>query len=343
MSLAFASRYPFTSEAKALVAARSKLSYEEIDAAKERVRLALTAGELPLLKAELDAEMERQVFSYAGARVIVACLQSKYFRGRYAVAESKRAGKYMEREDDATLSRVAAELGMRFTRMGEKEAPYTMRFPDYLRFVPKDVKYKLVNKPLANGNVLLTRHEFLRVLEEGIRGRIEETFPSDVSGVPAELAKAAEEVRKALPKEEAFGGKVVMKEGEYPPCVTELITRLRSSENLPHSARWFLAVFLLNTGMTAEDVITLFRTAPDFDERTTRYQVEYIAKKEYTTPACVSVDSYGVCVAECRIGSPINFGKGRRRAAAAAEAAKEAGNAAKEASTETAKEGAKNG
>ena len=93
--------------------------------------------------------------------------------------------------------------------------------------------------------------------------------------------------------------------------------------------------------MTAEDVITLFRTAPDYEERTTRYQVEYIAKKEYTTPACVSVDSYGVCVAECRIGSPINFGKWRRRAAAAAEAAKEAAGASAGAGSNT--EGAKDG
>jgi DNA primase large subunit len=61
--------------------------------------------------------------------------------------------------------------------------------------------------------------------------------------------------------------------------------------------------------MKVKDVIALFRTAPDFEEHTTRYQVEYIAKKGYRVPSCVNVESYGLCVNVCRVRNPINYGK----------------------------------
>lgn len=306
MDAFFSSRYPFTSEAKELVSSRKGgLRYEEVEEAKRRVMQALSKGELAPVETKLEEVSEREVFSYAGARVIVACLQSRYFRGRYAVAESKRVGRYLRQEDDALISRVAREVGLNV----HADSPYALKFTEYLKSAPKSVDYKLSNKRLSNGMVSLDRNQLIRVIEEAVRIRIEETLPIDVSGVPPELKKAAEEIKARLPKEEAFGSKIFLKEEDYPPCVKELLEKLRNSENLPHTARWFLAVFLLKSGMKAEDVIALFRTAPDYDEHTTRYQVEYIAKKGYKVPSCVSVDSYGFCVADCGIRNPISYKK----------------------------------
>jgi DNA primase large subunit len=310
MDALFSSRYPFSAQAKETVSARKGgLSYEEVEAAKARVIAALSTGELKPVDTKNEEWLAREIFSYAGARVIIAYLESKYFRGRYAVAESKRVGKYLRQEGDSALARVAGELGVPMS-----PAPYRMKFTEYLRFAPKDVKYKLVNKPLSGGMVALDRSELIRVIEEAARLRIEETIPASAQAIPPELKKAAEEVRKALPKTEAFGAKLSVNAEDYPPCVKELIARLQASENLPHTARWFLAAFLLQGGMKEDDVVSLFRSAPDFDERTTRYQVEYIAKKGYRVPSCSSAESYGICAAVCGVKSPVGYAK--RRAAA---------------------------
>jgi DNA primase large subunit len=150
----------------------------------------------------------------------------------------------------------------------------------------------------------------VRVLEEAARTHIEEAA-GEMKGAPPEIRKAAEELKASLPREAPALSKVFMSEESYPPCVKKLLERLRLSENLPHVARFYLATFLLNTGMKSEDVIKLFSTAPDFNEATTRYQVEYIAKKGYKVPGCSGVESYGICAEVCRVGSPLRYGKRR--------------------------------
>jgi len=304
MDLLFCSRYPFSSEAKALVGKRSGVSYEDVERAKKRLISALGKEGLRQNTVSVDAVQEGEVVSYAVARMMLACLKNRYFLGRFAVAESKRVGDYLRKEDDSALKRVAEELGMALL----SDSPYALSFADYLKSSPKSIDYKLVNMRLSNGKVSLGRNELIRVLEEAARMRMED-MPSDAAGIPENVKKAAEEVRGRLPKEEGFGGKVFMDEGSYPPCVNKLLERLRNSENLPHTARWYLAAFLLKTGMKVEDIITIFKTAPDFNEQITRYQVEYLAKRNYSAPTCASVDSYGLCVADCGIRHPLNYKK----------------------------------
>lgn len=315
MDALFSSRYPFSSQAKEFVSARKGgLSYDELESAKKRVVDAVSSGELTPVRTKNGQALEREIFSYAGARVLLAVLASKYLRGRYAVAESKRIGKYLREEDDAGISRAASELGVPMS----PGSPYSMRFTEYLRFAPKDVKYKLVNKPLSMGAVVLDRNELIRVLEEAARLHIEETIPVEAKAVPPEIRKAAEEVKRALPKTEAFGSKLSAKAEDYPPCIKDLISRLQNSENLPHTARWFLATFLLQSGMKEDDVVALFRSAPDFEEKTTRYQVEYISRKGYRVPSCSNAESYGICAAVCGTRSPLGYVKRRLRAAESA-------------------------
>ncbi|VVC71921.1 DNA primase large subunit PriL [uncultured archaeon] len=227
MDSLFSSRYPFSSQAKEIVSARKGgLSYDEVEAAKARVISAASPGELPLIKkTKIGSVLEREIFSYAGARVITALLQSKYLRGRVAVAESKRIGKYLHEDDDSVLARVAKELGVELAA----GSPYSMKFQEYLKFAPKDVKYKLVNKPVSGGLVTLDRNELIRVIEEAARLKIEEPLAIDPAGVPAHFKKAAEEVRKTLPKTEGFAPKMNLNAEDYPPCIKELIARMQNS------------------------------------------------------------------------------------------------------------------
>ena len=77
--------------------------------------------------------------------------------------------------------------------------------------------------------------------------------------------------------------------------------------NVPHTGRVALAIYLVNAGAPTERIVDYFRHAPDFSEKTTCYQVEYVKNRKYRMPSCATMDSYGACVAECRCGNPLNF------------------------------------
>jgi DNA primase large subunit len=93
----------------------------------------------------------------------------------------------------------------------------------------------------------------------------------------------------------------------YPPCIRKLIEELALNVNVSHTGRVALAIYLVNAGAKDDEIVGYFRHAPDFSEKTTRYQVEHIRKKQYKMPSCATMDSYGICVADCRCGSPLNF------------------------------------
>jgi DNA primase large subunit len=59
--------------------------------------------------------------------------------------------------------------------------------------------------------------------------------------------------------------------------------------------------------MSVEKITALYSNLPDFDERITTYQLEHIKKRSYTMPGCSTLLTYGLCCADCRIGSPLNW------------------------------------
>lgn len=306
MDLLFASKYPFTEQARELAKQKEiRITPGSLVHARDRVFKALTKGKLEKSAAYDDTSREQELTSYPIAKLIIAALKSRYFAGRYAVAESKRVKDYLQSDSDGNIEEVAEGLGINVTH----DSPYSIPVQDYLRFCPKSAEYKLINKRLDAGQVHLSKNELLRVIEEAVRLSIEDSISNKPDDLPEEIKKAAASLRSELPKEEVFEGVVFLSEDEYPPCITALIERLRKSENLPHTARWYLATFLLNTGTKSEGVIKLFKTAPDYEERVTRYQVEYLANRKYSVPACSSVESYGLCVANCRVRHPLNYKK----------------------------------
>jgi DNA primase large subunit len=86
----------------------------------------------------------------------------------------------------------------------------------------------------------------------------------------------------------------------FPPCIKSLKNAISKGHHLSHIGRFTLTTFFINIGMTAEDVIDLFRSLSDFDERLTRYQVEHIAGGKgsgikYTPPTCSTLQTHRVC------------------------------------------------
>jgi len=307
MELSFYSKYPFARGAKELMgSAKVGDEFGLSELARRRVVSAIKDGRIPLMSVELDdSQLLLQIASYAVSRMIVTLLKSRYYTGRYAVAEAKRANAYLTGDSDENVLRIAGELGIKCDIDGH----YSVGFEDYLRYAPKSQDYKLVNRKLVKGKVRLKRAEFIRTLEEAVRLKIESELPLKIDSVPDRIKDAAETVRKEIPREPKPAS-ISLEAGEFPPCISKLLENLKTVENLGHTARWSLAVYLLNVGMKKEDVVKLFSTSPDFDERVTRYQVEHAMKRGYKVPSCASMDSYGLCIANCGVKSPLGYRRG---------------------------------
>lgn len=292
----FASKYPFSKEAREFVSSRNvNLNYDTIERAKRRVMNALKQGSIPPLETKVKSGLENEVASYAVSRMIVSLIKSRFFMSRYAIAEAKRASHYLREDSEENIMRIARELSMSVRLDGD----YSIHFSDYLKYSPRSVDYKLVNRRLGDGNVYLKRNEFIRVIEEAIKMMLYSQLPLKVDPVPEEIRKVADEVRKQLPREEVLFVSPVRGEENYPPCIRKMIGDLRASLNVPHTGRWALAVYLNNIGVKTDEIVNLFASAPDYDERVTRYQVEYAKKRGYKMPTCLSMDSYGLRINEC--------------------------------------------
>ena len=85
----------------------------------------------------------------------------------------------------------------------------------------------------------------------------------------------------------------------------DLIAKLRKGENLTHQARFALTSFLLNAGWSKEQILDLFRSSPDFNEKIASYQISHIEKRGYKVPSCETLKNWGLCPGDCSRKYPL--------------------------------------
>jgi DNA primase large subunit len=82
--------------------------------------------------------------------------------------------------------------------------------------------------------------------------------------------------------------------------MTRLLSRQVKGENLSHVERRTLATYLIVTGRSVDELMDMFKTSPDFNERVARYQLEHLAglrgaRKKYLPASCKTMKTYGLC------------------------------------------------
>ena len=195
----------------------------------------------------------------------------------------------------------------------------------YLRVVSRrlihDQSYNLINNIVKNGYVYLDQKTYQRVLEEAvlntILSTIEESSPplglEEFTRLVADIKKLLVEGRREqyvepIEKEktqvavkiELKSGKLPIIEDLFPPCITRIISILRSGGNPSHVERFNLAAFLGSIGLDVDSVLEYFKTSADFNEKIARYQVEHIlgirgGKKKYLPYSCEKMRTSGIC------------------------------------------------
>jgi len=292
--LDFAARYPFTKEAREAIADLEIT--EEIAAKAIGILLEALSGGLKEKVLINDIEKKEWIATYAFARMVLGAMRNRYLIGKFAVAISKLARKKLNEETDENIEKIMREFGITVT-----EDNY-IAIPQYLKFTPRDRHYALITRQIRSGFVKIKDEEKKRIIEEAIRKHVEEV--PVLKNPPDIVQKAIEELERQMPKFEERKS-VALTPDDYPPCVSYLVDEIKKHHNLPHHARWFLAVYLINIGLSDEEIVSLYSNLPDFSEKITRYQVTHARKRKYKVPVCSSLVSLGLCRANCWIKTPL--------------------------------------
>jgi len=282
--------------------------------AEGRVRQAIEYTRMIRNPKSLDIE----IISYPVALLLAAATENSYIRKRYALAEAKQASIDLDLEPKEKILRVAENFGWRLTLLpkhgSEIPTDFALHFTDYLRNATQlstSPEWKLVNRIMIDGNVYLNQPDVVRLLEEEIRKHIEQRLAfMELTKLPPRIAEMIDGLKKLASEKmgtfETDGFPKTVVPEAYPPCIKALYDAASKNRHLSHMGRFALTSFLLNIGMSPEQLTDLFRSFSDFNERLTRYQVEHIAGSHgtgtrYTPPNCETLQTHNVCVSRDEI------------------------------------------
>ena len=271
-----------------------------------------------------EAALPREVFSFLLAIVLLKLSGMHTLIKRFALAEARRAEKYLERDLANISDESKKQLAIRviddlFSVQVKKQDDYfVIPASDYLKHSINfhEREWKLINRHVENGQVFLTPHETVRLIRKELGTYINSKIIN--AKTPPMISGFEEPVRRLVSLSKKFTTSIVTT-GEYPPCIKHAIEILEKGENLPHSGRFMLATFLLSKGQTVQQISPLFKNAPDYNERVTLYQLNHLAGTsgsgtQYSCPSCEKLKTQNLCFAipECNnIISPLQFGKKR--------------------------------
>lgn len=283
-----------------------------------------TTGQIYDSSVEGFQNLDSEILSFVIAIILLKSAGIPTLIRRFSLAEARRAEKYLQQDLYQNKNEVKLALPLKImqdlflVKVKIEGDNFVIGIADYLKraihFHEKE--WKLINRKVENGFVFLTAHETVRLIRKELDGYINSKIQSvDTPSIPDTFR---ERVSDLVLLSKKFSDYVVVS-SDYPPCIKHAIEILDKGENLPHSGRFMLATYLLAKGQTVDQIAPLFKNAPDYNERVTRYQLEHIAGSsgkgtKYSCPSCNKLKSENLCfeIPECNgIINPIQFGKKR--------------------------------
>ena len=303
-----------------------------LNRAEARVEKAIRSRLAEKQSAKNEVEIDDvEIPSFPIAVMMVAASANSHLKRRFALSEAKRVSNSLKDEDGEKIIAIARNFDWKIKPVKFTGGPLTynfvLHFPDFLRNAAtiQDEKWKLVNRLMLNGEVYLTKNEAARLLEEEVRRYIERKLNTEVGTLSKSIMDRVDRLKRLFNE---MRGKIQFEEvpkdvvfDAFPPCIRELRNSALAGRHISHIGRFALTSFLINSGMTVENVVDCFRPASDFSERMTRYQVEHIAggrgsRTKYIPPRCDTLRTHGVCPGMdeiCRKGVRHPLGYYRRK------------------------------
>jgi DNA primase large subunit len=274
-----------------------------LDRAEKRIEEAILYAQIM----QQHPNQEIEILSFPIAVMMVSATNDSFLKSRYALAEAKRAYSHLKLENTEKIISIAGFFNWKIKPAKQTITDYTLHFTDYLRNTVDfhESKWKLANRTLQDGQVNLTRNEAARLLAEEVRRHLEKKLDAKLElELPHVIADHVERLKQLLITRK---GKIHLEEmpkelvtEAFPPCIRQLYSNAQSGRHVSHVGRFTLTSFLVQSGMTIDNVVNLFRISSDFNERMTRYQVEHIAggkgsRTKYIPPSCDTLRTHGVC------------------------------------------------
>ncbi|MEN2974626.1 MAG: DNA primase large subunit PriL [Candidatus Caldarchaeales archaeon] len=330
--------YPFLPEAKQeflslgfdLESFKSPSTKPIVERAFERIVNALRFGEnVDPMKVAGDSITE--LVSFPLSIVIVAKTGDKFLQRRFALAEASIIQKRLMNE---LMSRSGLEFVLDIARnvfkmdVERDDYPpysYTVGLVDYLKSASRfnDPSWKLVNRVVDRGRVYVEARELVRLLRDRVEKYVLENIEKaerEVGRLPDNLEEIVNNLRSMIPARRIEGPPTTdtSKPEAWPPCIKAIYSKLVSGESVSHFGNFFIASFLINTGLSIDEVVSIYSQRSDFDEKIARYQVEHIAglkgsRTKYINPSCSKVKTNGLCIENGRfcgnIKNPMTYYK----------------------------------
>jgi DNA primase large subunit len=311
-----AAKYPFLTEAAKLVDALNLQlddltdpTYQKVlDRATERVVQAIEDG---AIDERLD-DVLTELLSFPVAVMFVSIKGEPFLSRRYALAEAVRVYFLLQGEERDKLAQIARDsFGWDLKDSGERYDgvlhDFRLHFNDYLRSSSSfhEDKWKLVNRIVKNGYVLLTQREVARLIQGEVETLIKERVSKPVKiNLPEPLQRCLERISKVFDENrQRLGGEDLPSEvinEAFPPCIRYCMEGLLAGRRASHMERFALTSFLVTVGMPLDKLVDLYTSVTDFDPAMTQYQVEHIAgvrgnRTKYTPPLCDTLRTHGIC------------------------------------------------
>lgn len=276
-----------------------------LDRAKERVEEAI----LYLSVTRKFHNQEIEILSFPVAIMMVVATENSFIRKRYALAEAKRTHIDLQVESNEQILSIAQNFGWSLVKNEYPAIGYefALYFADYLKCITylREKKWKLVNRLMIDGYVYLTKNETARLLSEEARRYFETKFEAtELYRFPKEIIQIARNMNtlavQKIGRTKMDGFPKIVVQSAFPPCISTLYTKVTKGHHLSHVGRFTLTSFLVNIGMTPENINEIFKNFSDYNEKMTHYQIEHIAgergsRTRYIPPRCDTLKSHGVC------------------------------------------------
>lgn len=316
--------FPFTVSAKKIVAEQG-LSLENLPEPVVERGIALAGNafsgknrQFELRSADL---LLQEILAFPVAKIIVSAVNDPVLFQRLSAMFADSAYNFLKGEKNAkqTAISLAADLGIKLDFPEEKNFFVSMPLQDFLGIPFRDNNFKLVNQFVSQGTVFLDLNGFCRFLKEKSFAAVFSSLPVPTKGIPKRLLSAAATLKseaRALNErlfQQAFSGNVAPE--AFPECMSSMYSRLAAGQKISHMGNFSLAAFLNSIGMQKQQILELFKKAPNYNERIASYQINRIARQNYTPPSCEKIRSYGLCPnPNCGSKHPLSFYKRAMRA-----------------------------
>lgn len=320
--LLFAQQFPYTGAARKVVEA-GNLSLEKLpEQVVERAVLMVehaASGKKYALELHNTELLQQEILAFPVAKILVSFVRDDALYGRFASLFADSTLHYLNASKDTKEAAIAlaGELGL---RVDFAEGNFLVSLPllEFLGARFSDQQLKLVNQHLEKGRVFLDLNGLTRFLQALVFARLLSSLPVPVEGLPKLLVERGQKLQQVFREKRkkqfqgVFRGKV--NADAFPPCVASMYSQLLEGKNVPHMGRFILASFLNRVGMPKQQMLELFKKAPNFSARVTAYQLDRIVKQNYTPASCTKIRTYGLCTnPDCNVKNPLGFYRRRLR------------------------------